>query len=56
MGAIDWTEKCRDEMPAEAGYLDRPFESGDTWANFLEADEDDDQDDDAEDQFCAAAE
>lgn len=30
MSSIDWTEKCREELPTDSGYTDFPFESGDT--------------------------
>ena len=31
MTAIDWTEKCRDEFPDDAGELDWPFDGSETF-------------------------
>lgn len=50
MGAVDWTEKCRDEMPISRrmGYLDFPFESGETMDDVVIWDQEKPEDEDDE--------
>lgn len=54
MGAVDWTEKCRDDFPESAGYLDLPFDGSESlsdivpYLNESTRAEIDDQEDDSE--------
>jgi hypothetical protein len=51
MGAVDWTEKCRDEVPESAGWLDYPLDDGDTLNEVVsrsEPSDDDEEEDDSD--------